>query len=175
MRTTLVALGVAVLAMPLAAAQFVYNDAFNLTGECLPDCAAPSCPPPARQCAARYDAPATPQASLVCSEACAGLPLNLGGVAFGPRDEAGILTLDGSVLDDLANPSVAFVCQDLDGDRLCGEPGEPSVLACGAFRLVGRAELPVAIAVNVLDLDACASPAVASSGTVTAAYDVKKQ
>jgi hypothetical protein len=111
-----------------------------------------------------YDVATTPLVSLLCSPRCAGLPVNIGGYHF--PAQAGEVPVHASVADASGTASPLLVCQDTNGNGICGEQGEPNVAACGQAALVGFSD-----AVDTLVFVESADPgclgSVGTTGTIT--------
>lgn len=100
--------------------------------------------------AAAGASPFAPLPLAVCAPDCGGVPgLGVGGAVFPAPPVDGDFRLIAWADDEVTGLRTGVVvCQDLDGDRLCGEPGEPLDWACGHiedFRVHGG--VPVVVAV----------------------------
>jgi len=94
-----------------------------------------------------------PILSPLCSPDCLVEDLNVGGYTFPPNGERPVHVL----ISDLGEAPVSYtVCQDLNGDGLCGDPaaGEPAVLGCGReATLEGfHPHVPTTVFVRIVDL-----------------------
>jgi hypothetical protein len=111
------------------------------------------CPSPTTvfsSCELPYIAAGAQLAAAVCSPDCGGVPgLNVGGAVFPPAPFEGEHRVVAFADDTAAGLRTGvIVCQDLDGDRVCGGPGEPLLWTCGHFDGIrARGGVPVVVAV----------------------------
>jgi hypothetical protein len=117
-----------------------------------------------------YTIATTPGLSVVCSPNCLGVPgANIGGFQF-PANGAQPVSVS---IADASGGAVSFtVCQDTNGNGLCGEAGEPNVVRCGKSALLGSAfnpALEISVFVRITNNDCVGN--VATSGTITITYN----
>lgn len=118
-----------------------------------------------------YEAPATPNVSLLCSP-CGLAGFDVGGVMFPAIPETPTSV---AIADATGGPVGFMVCQDTNNNGLCDTAGEPRVEACGRSASLGGSTVPfragnaTAVFVFVAQPFACAG-AVATTGTVTLTY-----
>lgn len=126
-----------------------------------------------------YDTATTPGLSLVwCPLGNDGGPC-IGGVQFS-ADQVGGHTPRSTVFSDASGGDVHFtICQDFDGNSICGEAGEPTVAKCGTSGTLSGAgsesEVPfsgafgIATFIRIWDPDCPATVATTGSVTVSTA------
>lgn len=76
-----------------------------------------------------YTIGTTPVVSVVCSPNCLGVPdANIGGFQFAGTTSTPTRV---DIADDSGGNVAYTICQDTNGDSLCGDTGEPTIAGCG--------------------------------------------
>lgn len=116
-----------------------------------------------------YSIGTTPFVSLVCSPDCLVEGNNIGGYTFQPLATRPVQV---DIADDSGLPVPFTVCQDADGNGLCGETGEPRLVGCsttadlGTAAVAFREDLATSVFIRVAQ-PGCLGPAAGGSITVT--------